>query len=95
MAEFNFEMRLHQTPRKSVRTATILCLREFLARSLILQAKRILSTRILIRSGETSYLGKIKMSRNDHECVKIVIIAPIIGISIKQNLFSQSSAQEL
>lgn len=95
MAEFNFEMRLHQTPRKSVRTATILCLRELLAGSLILQAKRILSTIILIRSGEASYLGKIKMSRNDHECVKIVIVAPLIGISIKQNLFSRSSAQQL
>ena len=43
----------------------------------------------------TSYLGKIKMSRNDHECVKTVIVAPVIGISIKQNLFSQSSAQQL
>ena len=95
MAEFNFEMRLLQTPRKSVRTATILCLSEFLAGNLISQARRILSTRILIRSGETSYLGKIKMSRNDHECVKTVIVAPVVGISIKQNLFSQSSAQQL
>lgn len=44
-----------------------------------------LSSRILIRSGETSSLGKTKISKNVHESVKIKIAmgAPMAGGSIK------------